>query len=107
MLGRLPDSWWGTWEGRSLSFNENGNVLPAGRAEVPVERTSLRQMLYETEVEYPADGLQFSMVEKRGVPLDEVEIELFADLLGKMLRYRLEERVPMKEVVQHPWFQYG
>ena len=47
-----------------------------------------------------------SVLEKPGTLLDDKEVELLDDLLGKMLRYRPEERISMKEVVQHPWFQY-
>lgn len=42
--------------------------------------------------------------ERCGEKLDGVEMELFADLLEKMLHCRPEERLTMSEVVSYPWF---
>ena len=78
------------------------------RATSPAEATPLRQQLHDIEAEMndPNLELQLKVLEKPGTPLDDAEIELLNDLLGKMLRYRPEERISMKEAVQHPWFQY-
>jgi serine/threonine protein kinase len=43
-------------------------------------------------------------VEEWRVGLDEKEVELLEDLLRKLLRYRPEERIGMREIVKHPWF---
>jgi hypothetical protein len=40
-------------------------------------------------------------------PISNVLEEVKADLLGKMLRYRQEERVTMREDVAHPWSTHG
>jgi len=46
------------------------------------------------------------MIEPVGTRLEEEEIVLLNDLLEKMLKYRPEERMSIKEVVRHPWFKY-
>lgn len=108
-LGRLPDPWWDSWEERRRSFEENGDVLPADRAEDPTDKISLRQKLHNIgrQDDPSTQDLEWSIIEKTGMSLDEAEVELLGDLLEKMIKYRPEERISMKEVVQHPWFQYG
>ena len=46
------------------------------------------------------------MIEKGGTGLGEAEVKLLADLLEKMLRYCPEDRIPISEVLQHPWFTF-
>lgn len=107
-LGRLPDPWWSAWAERNSWFDEDGEIVPRDDLVVPVVKTTLREILHGIgRNDIPCDELEFYMVEKLGVPLPDEEVDLLTDLLGKMLRYRPEERLTMEEVVQHPWFQYG
>jgi serine/threonine-protein kinase SRPK3 len=46
------------------------------------------------------------MSEPHGTRLSSEEVELLADLLGKMLKYDPRDRIGIDEVVEHPWFQY-
>jgi serine/threonine protein kinase len=46
------------------------------------------------------------MIETVGTQLEEKEVELFSDLLEKMLMYDPEKRITIQEVVRHPWFEY-
>lgn len=44
------------------------------------------------------------MIEDAEMQLPEREIDMLADLSGKMLKYRPEQRICLPEVIQHPWF---
>ena len=35
------------------------------------------------------------------------DVRLFADLLGRMFKWRPEERIGMEEVLDHPWIRDG
>jgi serine/threonine-protein kinase SRPK3 len=109
-LGRLPDPWWGSFEERTLWFEEDGepkSVEAQERADVLLEASKssigekLRSIGTQDDPPYSDEG---PMVEKSRVRLDEEEVELLGDLLHKILRYRPEERIGMREVVEHPWF---
>jgi serine/threonine-protein kinase SRPK3 len=109
-LGRLPDPWWSSFEDRTLWFEEDGEprsveaqeraglLLQASKSPIGAE---LRSIGTQDVPPYSDEG---PMVEKSGVRLDKEEVELLEDLLHKMLRYRPEERIGMREVVEHSWF---
>jgi serine/threonine protein kinase len=117
-LGRLPDPWWGSFEGliedRTPRFREDhgepksikaqeraGHILQPSKSSIGDE---LRSIGSRDDPPYSDEG---PMMEKSGVRLDKDEAELLEDLLRKMLRYRPEERIGMREVVEHPWFEFG
>lgn len=54
--------------------------------------------------EKQADAVGGSMFEYPDTVLSRKETDLLEDLLGRMLRYKPEERISMEEVVAHPWF---
>ena len=100
-LGKLPDPWWGKFEGRDEWFEENGQPKP------PDEMISIRQLLEGIGAEdTPTMDNDGPMIEPVGTRLKEEEIVLLADLLEKMLKYRPEERITIQDVVRHPWFGY-
>lgn len=100
-LGKLPEHWWNTFEGRDEWFEENGEPKP------PNEKISIRQRLERIGAEdAPPMGDDGPMIEPVGTRLKGEEIVLLSDLLEKMLKYRPEERIAIPEVVQHPWFEY-
>ncbi|KAG5723265.1 Protein kinase dsk1 [Termitomyces sp. T112] len=113
MLGRLPDPWWGAFKHRSLWFEEDGQP----KSEQDQERaglllkshaTSIRAKLLrigELDVRPFGGDDDGPMMEKHGTRLPDVEVELLTNLLGKMLRYRPEERISIQDVIQHPWFK--
>ncbi|GJE84138.1 serine/threonine-protein kinase [Phanerochaete sordida] len=105
-LGRLPDPWWAAWDARRALFDEDGRPLAKpGAANVPAQTHSLRELAYQIgRQDEPSDDFHHSMLEEPGTPLNEKEISLLQDLLTKMLRYHPEERITLKEVVAHPWF---
>ncbi|KAJ7062005.1 kinase-like domain-containing protein [Mycena amicta] len=111
-LGRLPDPWWGSFTERAQWFDEDGEPKNAHAQEgagilIQASKSNIRDELRSigAQDDLP-EGVEGSMVEKSGVRLLEEEVELLGDLLDKMLKYRPEERILMREVVGHPWFQY-
>ncbi|KAJ7174172.1 kinase-like domain-containing protein [Mycena crocata] len=112
-LGRFPDPWWGSFVERTEWFEEGGEPK-SGEAQqragvyIQATRTSIREKLRSIGINYdPPHFDEGPLVEKPGVALHEEEVEVFGDLLEKMLRYRPEERIEKDEVVQHPWFARG
>ncbi|OCH93563.1 hypothetical protein OBBRIDRAFT_790088 [Obba rivulosa] len=70
-------------------------------------KTSIRQKLREVgQKDNAPKADEGSMIETTGTRIDEAEVELLADLLEKMLRYHPEDRIPIMEVVRHPWYGY-
>ncbi|KAL5483266.1 hypothetical protein ACEPAI_8496 [Sanghuangporus weigelae] len=106
MLGRFPDPWWRSWDQRLKLFEESGEPKPEEQQQkaylfVRAEKTSIRRKLCSVGVPDEAyDGITL------GTPLEKEEVDLLADLLERMLKYLPEDRITMKEVVQHPWFKY-
>lgn len=111
VLGRLPNRWWNQFKDRAVWFKEDGepkSAQEAARAGVllPATRTSIREELRSIGMadDPPTSGGDGPMIERSGVKMREEEVELLGDLLGKMLKYRPEERIRMREVMAHPWF---
>ena len=99
-LGKMPEPWWSAFEERHRWFEENGR--PKFRL-----KTSIREKLEMIGVEdTPPEADDGPMIEAVGTRLEEKEVVLLNDLLEKMLKYRPEERITIREVVQHPWFDY-
>ncbi|OBZ66636.1 Serine/threonine-protein kinase SRPK [Grifola frondosa] len=104
-LGRFPDPWWNSWEARRAWFDETGELKPEEEQRkqavlLPAVKSSLRQKLREIGQQDDAPEVgEGTMIEKTGTRLEEAEVELLADLLEKMLRYRPEDRISMTEVV--------
>jgi len=68
-------------------------------------KSSIRQKLREIgQQDEPSEVYEGLMFEKTGTRLEEEEVDVLGDLLGKMLKYRPEDRITMKEVLDHPWF---
>ncbi|KAF8887120.1 kinase-like protein [Infundibulicybe gibba] len=111
-LGRFPEPWWSRWDDRHTWFDETGE--PKSEEEqmkqgvlLTSSKSSISQKLNEIgEQDDPPDTDDGNMIEKTGTRLEAEEIELLADLLGKMLRYRPQDRINMAEVLRHPWFEY-
>jgi serine/threonine-protein kinase SRPK3 len=111
VLGKLPEPWWSSWEARQSWFDdETGEPKPAEEQRkdgvlLPALKSSLHQKLREIGEQDDAPDVDGGrMIEKTGTRLDEAEVELLADLLENMLRYRPEDRISIAEVVRHPWF---
>ncbi|KAJ3927549.1 MAG: kinase-like domain-containing protein [Lentinula lateritia] len=96
-LGRLPDPWYNAFRNRVQCFEED---------EQPEEGSSIREKLrsFGTPKRIPGYN-RGPMFEKMETKMDDKEVELLTDLLEKMLRYRPEDRIGIREVVDHPWFK--
>lgn len=116
ILGKMPEPWWSTtWEARKRIYKDEADSL--GRV-VSVRAHLMENQPPRTSTVHPsvAQGAR-SLREKlaAGVwyidmsrdthrDMPEREQELFADLLGLLLRWRPEERVSAEEVLKHEWF---
>ncbi len=101
LFGKLPDPWWNAFKDRHLWFDEDG--YPKSR----YHRSSIREKLCQIgEEDDPPTCEEGPMIETVGTQLDDEELELFDNLLKKMLKYNPEERITIQEVVRHPWFEY-
>lgn len=109
-LGQLPDPWWDAFEQRAFWFGEDGQPMSEQDQEragtfLTAYRTSIRTKLLEIgeqgDLPYGYEG---PMIENPGVRLPEEEVDLLADLLQRMLKYRPEERIRIQDVIRHPWF---
>ncbi|KAF5319685.1 hypothetical protein D9619_008887 [Psilocybe cf. subviscida] len=115
-LGRLPEPWWAAFAHREEWFYDDGRVrseeeqmrapgIGAGRFELAVAEP-LHAKLRKTGTHGPSGVDEGPMCEPPGVRMEEDEVELLGDLLGKMLRYKPKERITIDEVIEHPWFSY-
>jgi serine/threonine-protein kinase SRPK3 len=104
MLGKLPEPWWTAFTDCVEYFEENGDPKD------PKHRTSihdkLRRIGTQDTIPRRKDQEDGPMFEIRGTRLAEEEVELLGDLLGRMVTYRPEERMPMEDVIRHPWFSF-
>ncbi|KAF8331530.1 kinase-like domain-containing protein [Amanita rubescens] len=100
-LGKLPEPWWSAFEGRHEWFEENGEPKPPGKKSTIQEKL---RMIGAKDT--PPDADEGPMIEPVGTRLEEGELVLLGDLLEKMLKYRPEERITIREVVHHPWFKH-
>lgn len=121
VLGRFPEHWWGKWDARGVYFtdeNEDGGKVVGGRV-VPAstgdrdgnegegerytkpEPRSLEESIREGLFYESSSGP--NGIEK---PISEKEAVLFADLLGKLLRFNPEDRISPAEAAEHEWFSF-
>lgn len=118
ILGIMPEPWWSTtWEGRAQVYADEPDEL--GRAVFVREeewRDEAARTTCHPSVAQGARSLQEKLVagvwymsndapevSHRDIP--SVEAKLFADLLGRLLRWKPEERVSAEELLSHEWFQ--
>jgi len=112
VLGRLPEPWWGAFRERALGFGEDGEPRRTRAQQlsddfVTSSGSPIQAKLRSTgTLDEPPSVDEGPMIERPGSTPDEEEIGLLGDLLVKMLRYQPEERMPMREVIRHPWFRF-
>ncbi|KAI1074009.1 kinase-like domain-containing protein [Whalleya microplaca] len=132
LLGKLPEPWWSTtWQARSSflidEVDADGKVIEvnsqsrlSGKDDVREEESgestnggTIGALVYQKREprsirESIAEGLSYNLgsrprVIHRDIP--EAEVDCFADLLGKLLKYRPEERLGIADALEHPWFK--
>ncbi|KAM7186781.1 Protein kinase-like domain containing protein [Rhypophila sp. PSN 637] len=113
ILGRFPGKWWSeVWEARESYFKDldaDGKKEVGGRV-VDVQPTD-HHVDQKPEARSLEDAIREGLFyEHRGRPggierpISEKEAIVFADLLGKLLRYDPEERISPAEALGHKWF---
>ena len=116
MLGRLPDPWWAAFKYREQWFHDNGEPrsedeqmsspgIGGGAFPLAVAET-LHDKLRLAGTHRLSNVDEGPMCEPSGVRMEDDEVELLGDLLGKILKYKPEERVTIEEVIEHPWFTH-
>ncbi|KAJ4475817.1 kinase-like protein [Lentinula lateritia] len=95
-LGRLPNPWWDAFKNQA-QFDEDDLVVSSIRDQLCSLGTS-------DEILTSNERTIFEVSEMR---MDGKEVDLLVDLLGKMMRYRPEDRIEIREVVNHAWFKFS
>ena len=125
VLGKLPEPWWSiTWTDRRRLYkdevDEHGRVVDVAEPQA-VEKADDEGAPRRTVKVHPsvAEGAR-SMIDKlapgvwylsderpngdRHRDMPRHEMDLFADLLGKMLEYEPEKRLAASAALAHEWF---
>ncbi|CZS88934.1 related to protein kinase [Rhynchosporium graminicola] len=120
ILGKLPEPWWSqTWIARKTIFEDNtdaeGRVVevpqqlrPSEDGKPEIERTIVQVAEPRSIKEAIARGLfYYNRNGPGGVHLEipELEVELLADLLAKVLKYDPNERLTARQISEHAWFK--
>ena len=123
LLGKLPEPWWTTWEGRKDCFedevDEQGRAIkiaaitsPAEESEGNAQEKSTTQTPLVQDPRSIREALIPGLRYTPGGPGSEIhrhireeEIEVFADLLGRLLTCNPEDRLSAQEVLDHEWFR--
>ncbi|KAK3349062.1 kinase-like domain-containing protein [Lasiosphaeria hispida] len=114
ILGKLPEPWWSTtWEARKAVYkdeaDENGRVILVNQPE-PALHTMQPSVVKEAReprslLEKIEPGLEYMEGGSYRREILAEERQLFADLLGKLLQYKPEERMSAKMALDHEWFK--
>lgn len=91
VLGKLPESWWSSWEERSRRFDDHGNLKDGHVITV--------QDLLEDGIQMMVGGEDGRLVDL-SVPKEERDV--YADLLLRILKYNSKERATVDSVMEHP-----
>lgn len=126
VLGKLPEPWWSTtWEDRRRMYkdevNEQGLAVAALESEPgkigPGGEENIITSTVHPSVAMNARSLQDKLApgvwympdhrpggdHHRDIP--QAEQVLFADLLGRLMEYRPEDRISAKDAILHGWFK--
>lgn len=107
-LGKLSEPWWSAWKHRAAYFEDdgmprkvwdNGIALALG---YPLDEM-IKDIGTEDGQDDPNRGI-VGILEVYGAGIPEVEAEQFQQLLEQVLRWRPEERLPIKMILRHSWF---
>lgn len=96
MFGLPSETWWSDWDSPTYHFDGWPVEDPARGVTWgigPAQTRSIREAL-------TARGRM-----KEDINTLTEELDAFADLLGKLLKYRPEERISAKEAMEHEWFR--
>lgn len=117
ILGVMPEPWWSTtWTARKSVYMDEPDEL--GRAVFIRKREPIEEskVLYRPSVAQNARSIKGMLTpgvwymsedgpEEMHREMEDKEMDLFADLLGRLLRWTPAERVSAEELLSHAWFQ--
>lgn len=100
LFGRMPDQWWNAWDAREVYFDEEGKPLVRDDGSSQVKRFTLEERLAEgLTVEDAMSGAT------RTLEIPEGERSLLSNMLSDLLRYNVEERSGIEEVLEHEYWR--
>lgn len=113
LFGKLPKPWWTGWEGRRANFEDEeedslGRVRLISRTPedadaraMELDRHNQPRSIREALAQIPS----YQKYETQYPIPQRDEIELLADLLGKLLKYNPQERITAEMAKDHMWFK--
>ncbi|KAL1856859.1 hypothetical protein Daus18300_010622 [Diaporthe australafricana] len=120
ILGVMSEPWWSTtWEGRRKVYEdepgEDGRAVYV-RQDGEEQCEEAAKSFHHPSVAQGARSIKEKLAagvwymsddepKDRHREMSEVELALFADLLGRLLRWKPEERESAEELPSHEWFQ--
>ena len=107
-FGKLPEPWWTAWENGGLFFDDDGELRKTwDDGPVRASKFELDEMIAEIgaedEEEDEPERSCAVMLEPNGAKVLQEEASQMKDLLGRILKWKPEERISLKEVMDHPW----
>jgi serine/threonine protein kinase len=126
VLGKLPEPWWSTtWEDRRRIYkdevDEQGLAVVALEFEPSKDDPGEKENVITSTIHQSVTGNARSLKDKispglwymsdrhpdgdRHRDIPQTEQELFADLLGRLLEYKPEDRTSAKDAINHEWFK--
>lgn len=126
VLGRLPEPWWSTtWQDRRRMYkdgvDEQGLAISTLESEPANGDAGEKEGVITSTIHESVAGSARSLHDKiapglwymsdhypsgdRHRNISQTEQELFADLLGRLLEYKPEDRISAKEAIDHKWFK--
>lgn len=117
ILGVMPEPWWSkTWEVRRQVFRDEPDELESAVFVTEEEERDQAVQRVHPSVAQGARSIKEKLMagvwymsgdgpEETHWAVAEDEMDLFADLLGRLLRWKPEERASAEEILSHEWFQ--
>ncbi|TVY84512.1 Serine/threonine-protein kinase SRPK [Lachnellula suecica] len=104
LLGKLPEPWWSSWEARGRWYEENGAPRINAETGKPfVLQDTLLELL--TGISPSGGNAKEGRNLSGGFAVPVEESQILDNLLKGILKYDPEERLSVKAVLEHPWFE--
>ena len=122
VLGRLPEPWWSTtWEDRRRIYedkvDDQGLVVAALASEPRDDNKGKKERTVHPSVAANARSLKDKIApgvwymsdrrpnRDRHRDISQAEQKVFADLLRRLLEYKPEARISVKDAINYEWFR--
>lgn len=107
MKSKLPESWWQSWEKKSLYFDDNGKPLQNRSGGFPMAvEYPIEEMIGDIgseDGEAAFFGSEVAMLEPKNVRVPKAEAEAMKDFFERALKWHPEERPSVAQMLEHPW----